>query len=786
MNGHQQPNRLKYSIILALGFGVAQIANAVGLGPIVGVNSHLGQPLSANIRVDNISKEQAQSASVSLASADEYRSRGIQRLPSHDQLRFKLVPAGNGYRIQVTSKSGIREPFINFLLTINVGGQKITREYALFLNPEPGGSASPAASESAAPVASVTPAEASPKAVPLTTPAANNLPAPQPPSGNVALGYQPDSCIGTATPSGVTPASAEQPNWGGAQPSTPNPQAGNAQPNAGGGKYTVRSGDTLYRIASATAPRGTDVNAMMHAIQRANPHAFGNASMNSLKAGATLTIPGAATSAVASAEATPSAHEVADNNNRGKKRRPAKKAPVAPDSLPAETPPTDELTTTAPEMPQTGSDMPPVEEGAEQVIVAEVASDSGGTTTPEGTTPENTGEQTIASTQQDVPTGMDTTLVLEGVDGIGNGLTGEPPAMETPPGEVASITPDPIAPPAETAETQETVAQASPAAADTTATPPPVAQQPATVQNNTGSGLKLPFGLQLWHLLLAGGLLLSGILLALLLKARGRRRTDSEEFSNMSPADIDRMVAELESDNTLQRSLSDQLHDLDELSYESLSQEKEKQRHPARQPKPGKEASPDLLKSRMTELEALKNLEDEDDDFEQLSRKAEKIPSFDLHVNSGQAPRHEAEKSHTHTQDARKREMADNLFGDWDFNEQEPAVQTSAHESNVDDFFNVDEKLEEIIKPTPAAERVNFSRAPAHAGAQTAQTAILEAEASAEKIEAMEINLDLATSFIATGNAARARVWLEEVMLEGSAAQKALAAQLLKKVDTYK
>ena len=61
-----------------------------------------------------------------------------------------------------------------------------------------------------------------------------------------------------------------------------------------------------------------------------------------------------------------------------------------------------------------------------------------------------------------------------------------------------------------------------------------------------------------------------------------------------------------------------------------------------------------------------------------------------------------------------------------------------------------------------------------------------EAEASAEKIEAMEINLDLATSFIATGNAARARVWLEEVMLEGSAAQKALAAQLLKKVDTYK
>ena len=71
MNGHQQPNRLKYSIILALGFGVAQIANAVGLGPIVGVNSHLGQPLSANIRVDNISKEQAQSASVSLASTDE-------------------------------------------------------------------------------------------------------------------------------------------------------------------------------------------------------------------------------------------------------------------------------------------------------------------------------------------------------------------------------------------------------------------------------------------------------------------------------------------------------------------------------------------------------------------------------------------------------------------------------------------------------------------------------------------------------------------------------------------
>ena len=33
-------------------------------------------------------------------------------------------------------------------------------------------------------------------------------------------------------------------------------------------------------------------------------------------------------------------------------------------------------------------------------------------------------------------------------------------------------------------------------------------EQPASAQDNTGSGLELPFGLQLWHLLLAGGLLL--------------------------------------------------------------------------------------------------------------------------------------------------------------------------------------------------------------------------------------------------------------------------------------
>ena len=211
MNGHQPLNRLKYAVILALGIGVSQVVGAVGLGPIIGVNSHLGQPLNASIRVDGLSKEQAQRATITLASAAEYRSRGIQRLPSHDQLRFKIVPAGNGYRIHVSSKNGIREPFVNFLLTISSDGEKVTREYALFLNPDPAGNIVPSAPAMPDPVETPVIVAEAKSAAPVALPQNTAVAAPP-----VAAPRKDDGFIGQARPSqgGVIPASEEAEGWG--------------------------------------------------------------------------------------------------------------------------------------------------------------------------------------------------------------------------------------------------------------------------------------------------------------------------------------------------------------------------------------------------------------------------------------------------------------------------------------------------------------------------------------------------------------------------------------------
>ena len=816
MNGYQHPNRLKYAVILALGLGVAQVTGAVGLGPIIGVNSHLGQPLSASIRVDNISREQAQRASVSLASAEEYRSRGIQRLPSHDQLRFSLVPAGSGYRIQVSSSGGIREPFINFLLTINSDGERITREYALFLNPDPSG-ATPIEPVAALPEPTVAAVPLSVAALPEQTAPALPLPvasaqaqvaqtAPVSTAMPIALGYAGSSAatdngpIGEARPAsgvGIAPASAQTQGWGGQNVAS---ATSSAPAMSGGGRYTVKSGDTLYRIARSVTPGNGDINATMRAIQRANPHAFSSSNMNSLMAGVTLTIPDASGAMPLVAEAQPAQPQPAPRRNN--RRNQQQQQPAAAPPTPAEA--------VAAVSDMANTDATPVVEGASEAagateegataLLAEVG--QAGTAMLEVASEAVSGVLAAAQDTTPAQTGMDTSLTLQGMDSFTETNTADnPPAMEPPAGAEA---PADVAP--ETAT--ETVAQTEPVAAEPSAPPtveaPPVVETAAPVVaqapvQEPSSGL--PFGLQIWHLAVAAGVALLGLLLAVLMKARGRKRS-IEDIEDMSPADIDRMVAELENDSSLQHSFA---NNLDDLSYENLSQEKAQQ----------DKNETDLLKARMAELAALEALaEEEDDDFDHLAKQAENLPKltpslhkklekdFDSFEFGAEEEKKEEFDSFAFGVEEEKvttskKAEESSFFSDWEFSDEEPTVQTSAHEAGVDDFFNVEEQLPEAHEPESvfdALETISQNKGSAvpefslhdTAAQKAAPAPAVVPAVSEENVEAMEINLDLATSFIATGNAARARVWLDEVMVEGSAAQKALAAQLLKKIDAQK
>lgn len=61
------------------------------------------------------------------------------------------------------------------------------------------------------------------------------------------------------------------------------------------GKYTVKAGDTLYRIARDARPEAVSLDQMLVALYRSNPRAFSGDNMNRLFAGAVLTVPDAST-----------------------------------------------------------------------------------------------------------------------------------------------------------------------------------------------------------------------------------------------------------------------------------------------------------------------------------------------------------------------------------------------------------------------------------------------------------------------------------------------------------
>src|SRR6476620_9693643 len=94
-------------------------AGAAGLGKLT-VLSSLGQPLLAEIELTSVSKDEAGSLVVKLASTEAFRQASIELNPALLVLRFSIEKRGNGQFIRVTSSQPMNEPFIDML--VEVGG----------------------------------------------------------------------------------------------------------------------------------------------------------------------------------------------------------------------------------------------------------------------------------------------------------------------------------------------------------------------------------------------------------------------------------------------------------------------------------------------------------------------------------------------------------------------------------------------------------------------------------------------------------------------------------------
>ena len=110
-------------------------ANAVGFGSLK-LNSSLNEPLNAEIELMSVTSADISSMSVKLASSDAFLRAGMDRSAILGEMKFAIQQHDNGaYYIVITSKSPVREPFLNFLLEMNWQNGRMLREYTMLLDP---------------------------------------------------------------------------------------------------------------------------------------------------------------------------------------------------------------------------------------------------------------------------------------------------------------------------------------------------------------------------------------------------------------------------------------------------------------------------------------------------------------------------------------------------------------------------------------------------------------------------------------------------------------------------
>ncbi len=270
---------------------------ALGLGDIE-INSFLNQPLKAEIVVISTRSGEIDDLLVGLASRDAFTRAGLSRPNYLSELRFLVQKNEEGDEavILITTKSAIKEPFINFLIEADWSKGRLIKEFTVFLDPPFYADSAPPPVP-AEPITEISvPAEAadtdSVKTVDLQT-AAELLASPGPVATGATAMAEP-----IATSESI--ATIDQDNIS----DTPQPDEASAQPSEVGyladdaetifdGEIQIIKGNTLWSLAARYKDSAHTMAQVMLAIQRGNPDAFGDDNINFLKIGAVLRAPDA-------------------------------------------------------------------------------------------------------------------------------------------------------------------------------------------------------------------------------------------------------------------------------------------------------------------------------------------------------------------------------------------------------------------------------------------------------------------------------------------------------------
>jgi len=243
-------------LVLACGLTslvLSPYASALGLGEVK-LKSTLNQPLEAEVKLLDTRDLTAEQILVALASPADFERNGVDRLFFYTEFQFQVdLEAADGPKVVITSRSPVREPYLNFLIEARWTAGRLLREYTLLMDLptfDEGGST---------------------QAVQTAVTRSNTQ-------------TRPTST--TSTPK-ATPNAASSTSESRESTST-------RQPSLSGDEYQVRSNDTLWEIALRARPDSSvSVHQSMMALYRANPEAFINGNINRLRRGQVLRVPDA-------------------------------------------------------------------------------------------------------------------------------------------------------------------------------------------------------------------------------------------------------------------------------------------------------------------------------------------------------------------------------------------------------------------------------------------------------------------------------------------------------------
>jgi len=123
----------KLFILFALLFPL--MGHALQLGKIV-VTSSQGQPLNAEIELMLTPGEDTSKLQTSLASKENYESQGIERLAIHSNISVELQKNEKGFTVlKLKSIQPVPDPFLDLLIQVDSAKGRNYREYTVLLDP---------------------------------------------------------------------------------------------------------------------------------------------------------------------------------------------------------------------------------------------------------------------------------------------------------------------------------------------------------------------------------------------------------------------------------------------------------------------------------------------------------------------------------------------------------------------------------------------------------------------------------------------------------------------------